>query len=87
MGLNVNIDLTVTQAVAILSLLAIVCTLVYQRFFSPISDIPGPFAAIFGTSFQLWHIFKGRSEQAIYDLHRKHGIWPLRIPRLLSRPG
>ena len=47
----------------------------HSRYLSPISDIPGPFLAPFGTCWQLWQIFKGRIEEATLELHQKHGSY------------
>lgn len=49
-------------------------TLIKRRFFSPISDIPGPFWASFWIGWQLWHIVEGETEKQLVDLHRKHGL-------------
>ena len=66
-------EISVAQLAAIVLVTCTVIVLVRQRYFSPISDVPGPFLASFGTGWQLWHVFKGRSEEAIYDLHLKYG--------------
>lgn len=47
---------------------------VYRRYFSPISDIPGPFAASFT---RLWHIkriLNGKQNLDLISLHDKHGM-------------
>lgn len=47
---------------------------VWRRYFSPISDIPGPFAASFT---RLWHIqrmLKGDQNLELIRLHDKHGM-------------
>lgn len=77
MGLEFLGDTSLVQIVAVLFLISVVVALVRQRYFSPVSDIPGPFFASFGTFWQLWHVFKGRIEEATYDLHLKHGKEPL----------
>lgn len=47
---------------------------VRRRYFSPLSDFPGPFVASFTSSWwHLWHIFKGHTEAAIVELHQNHG--------------
>lgn len=56
-------------AVAVLSL----C--VWRRYFSPISDIPGPFSASFT---RLWHIrriLKGDQNLELIRLHNEHGMF------------
>lgn len=50
-----------------------ICFLLWQRYFSPISDIPGPRLASFGTCFQLWEIYKGKINDTLVQLHRNHG--------------
>lgn len=69
-------ETSVVQVVVLLFLVSLVVALVRQRFFSPVSDIPGPFFASFGTCWQLWHVFKGRVEEATYDLHLQYGKRP-----------
>jgi hypothetical protein len=55
---------------------------VRRRYFSPLSDIPGPFVASFTSSlWQLWQIAKGHTEAAVIELHQKHGI-TARIPHI-----
>ena len=66
-------EISVVQLAAVVLATCIATVLVRQRYFSPISDIPGPFFSSVGTCWQLWHVFKGRSEEAIYELHLKHG--------------
>ena len=66
-------EISIVQFAAVALVFCTIIVLVRQRYFSPISDIPGPFFASFGTFWQLWHVFKGRSEEAIYELHLTHG--------------
>lgn len=56
--------------------LLILSILIRQRYFSAVSDIPGPFLGTFGTCFQLWEICRGRINERIRQLHQKHGIHP-----------
>lgn len=61
---------------SLLAVVAVVLTavLVRRRYFSPLSDIPGPFVASFSASlWQLYHILTGHIEVAVIELHRKHG--------------
>lgn len=53
--------------------LLILSVCIRQRFFSAISDIPGPFLGTFGTCFQLWEICKGRINEKILQLHQEYG--------------
>jgi len=73
MGFELLGEISVVQIVAVVLPISVVVALVRQRYFSPASDIPGPFFASFGTCWQLWHVFKGRIEEATYDLHLKYG--------------
>ena len=66
-------EASVVQIIAVLLISSILVVLIRQRYFLPVSKIPGPFFASFGTCWQLWHVFKGRIEEATYDLHLKHG--------------
>ncbi|RFU30260.1 hypothetical protein B7463_g6099, partial [Scytalidium lignicola] len=48
--------------------------IVWRRFCSPLSDIPGPLSATFSASlWQLYHIVNGHIEQALIKLHDEHG--------------
>ena len=53
--------------------LLVLSVFIRQRYFSVISDIPGPVLGTFGTCFQLWEICKGRINERIAHLHQKHG--------------
>ncbi|KAF2837252.1 cytochrome P450 [Patellaria atrata CBS 101060] len=46
---------------------------VKRRYFSPISDIPGPFSASFGHWWQWRRTLKGGTEKETIALHQKHG--------------
>lgn len=48
-------------------------TLVRRRWFSSISDIPGPFLGSFSVLWQILHAFKGHTEDETIQEHRKHG--------------
>ena len=65
--------------------LLVLYVLVRQRYFSVISDIPGPFLGTFGTCFQLWEIYKGHINEGLAQLHRRHGKANAhgRLPELL----
>ena len=56
--------------------------LLWQRYFSPICDIPGPRLASFDTCFQLWEIYNGKINDTLVQLHRKHGRFPTASSRL-----
>ena len=67
------VDLSILQMLVLFLAAVLISTLLYQRYFSPISDIPGPLLASFGTCWQLLQIFKGRISDVTVDLHKKHG--------------
>jgi hypothetical protein len=70
-------SLSATNAVqALVAAAAIILSagFVRRRYFSPLSDIPGPFVASFSASlWHLWQIWKGHVEAAVIDQHHKHG--------------
>lgn len=71
-GLLAPLGLTWTQALGLL--VVALCTLcVWRRYFSPISDIPGPFAASFTRLWHVRHILKGDQNLELIRLHDKHG--------------
>jgi hypothetical protein len=47
---------------------------VRRRWFSSISDIPGPFLGSFSVLWQIIHAFKGHTEEATIAEHKKHGM-------------
>lgn len=49
------------------------CVAIKHRYFSLISDIPGPFLGTIGTCLQLREIFKGRINDRLHALHKKYG--------------
>lgn len=54
-------------------LAAIVGICVRRRYFSSISDIPGPFLGSFSVLWQIVHAIKGHTEEETIAEHRKHG--------------
>ncbi|KAI9054435.1 hypothetical protein LZ554_001597 [Drepanopeziza brunnea f. sp. 'monogermtubi'] len=61
---------------SLLAVVAILLTAVFvrRRYFSPLSDIPGPFAASFLASlWQIYHILKGHIEVATIEEHQRNG--------------
>jgi hypothetical protein len=71
----------VLQALVAAAAITICAGFVRRRYFSPLSDIPGPFVASFSASlWHLWHIWKGHVEVAVIEQHQKHG--PSSPPRL-----
>ncbi|KAJ3546856.1 hypothetical protein NM208_g1799 [Fusarium decemcellulare] len=72
MGLLGNVDLSWSSLVAA-GVVGLLSLLVWRRYLSGISDIPGPFAASFT---RLWHmnrILKGDQNLELIRLHEKHG--------------
>ena len=67
-------DMSFAQLVAYGLALPVVVILIRQRYFSVLSDIPGPLLGNFGTCFQLWEIYRGRINEKLAQLHRQYGI-------------
>lgn len=44
-----------------------------RRYLTSIRGIPGPFLASFSSLWQVYHLFKGHTEEEIIKLHKKHG--------------
>jgi hypothetical protein len=64
----------VLQALVADAAIILSASFVRRRYFSPLSDIPGPFFASFSASlWHLWQIWKGHVEAAVIEQHRKHG--------------
>ena len=66
-------DMSFAQLVLYGLPLLILSVFIQQRYFSIISDIPGPVLGTFGTCFQLWEIYRGRINEKLAQLHGKHG--------------
>ena len=64
---------SVSSLIPYASVLVLLFVLIRQRYFSPISNVPGPFLGTVGTFFQVWEIFKGRINHTLNRLHREHG--------------
>ncbi|CZS96692.1 related to cytochrome P450 oxidoreductase [Rhynchosporium graminicola] len=70
--------MSVSVLLGILATVAFVLstTFVRRRYFSTLSNIPGPFVASFSASlWHLWHIFTGHVEEAVIEQHQKHGTF------------
>jgi hypothetical protein len=63
----------ILQLSVLLATSFLLAVIVRRRYFSPISDIPGPFAASFSRLWQLYHIFDGHTESATLKAHQKYG--------------
>lgn len=60
-------DIAVAVLVGLLSLLT------WRRYFSTISDIPGPFLASFTRLWHMMRILEGDQNLELIRLHEKHG--------------
>lgn len=68
---------------AAITLLLFVC--MRRRYFSPLSDIPGPFVASFSASlWHVWQVWHGHTEKSMINLHHRYGMGS-RIPGDTSR--
>lgn len=67
-------DLLTWPLIALQICLAVFSLIIWRRYLSPISDIPGPYLASFT---RLWHIiriFVGDQNLRLIELHDKHGM-------------
>jgi hypothetical protein len=62
------------RAVAIAVSVTVLGVAVRRRYFSPISDVPGPFWGSFSMVWQLRMIFGKHMERATINAHKKWGI-------------
>ena len=69
---------TILRVAVISAPMALLGVFVRRRYFSPISDIPGPFWASFSLLWQLHKIFTKHIERDTINAHKKWG--PLRFP-------
>ncbi|EWZ28072.1 hypothetical protein FOZG_18206 [Fusarium oxysporum Fo47] len=58
---------------AITTIFFIVLYVIYQRLFSPFSNIPGPWAASVSRLWLTWHAYKGDLHLVMMALHKNHG--------------
>jgi hypothetical protein len=56
-----------------LPLMPILAYIVYQRFLSPLSSIPGPFSAKLNNLWITYHSWKGDTHRTMIALHHRHG--------------
>ncbi|KAK4180238.1 putative cytochrome P450 E-class, group I [Triangularia setosa] len=71
-GLFALLGLSLPQLAGLISIL-IFTLLIRRRYFSPISDIPGPLAASFTRVWHILRILKGDQNLELIRLHDKHG--------------
>lgn len=58
---------------AVLFVTIYITSCVKYRYFSPISDIPGPFLASFSQLWRIMAMLRGDEIEEFYDLHQKYG--------------
>src|SRR4051794_25521303 len=71
-GLTEVLGLSPPQIAGLVAV-AILTLCVWRRYFSAISDIPGPFAASFTRLWHIQRILKGDQNLELIRLHQKHG--------------
>ncbi|KAJ5782637.1 hypothetical protein N7457_004411 [Penicillium paradoxum] len=59
----------------LLAIVGFLVRAVIRRYWTPISDIPGPFVASFSTLWKVYHLWKGHGEEEMIKLHKKHGYF------------
>lgn len=59
---------------AIPVVLLVATTAIRRRYFSPISNIPGPFWASFSILWEVLEVIHGHIEETVIALHEKHGM-------------
>jgi cytochrome P450 len=67
-----------------LVLVTLLTVAIKRRYFSPLSDIPGPFLASITRFWEIRTLLQGDSVNAIYDLHRRHGPFVRIAPNEIS---
>jgi hypothetical protein len=63
----------IPELIVVCALGLLLSVIVKWKYFSPISDIPGPFTASFSRFWQLYHIIDGHTEAATIAAHEKYG--------------
>jgi hypothetical protein len=63
------------HALSFLAVALVICVL-SRKYGTSIKSIPGPFLASFSSLWRVYHLVKGHSEEAILNLHKKHGMMP-----------
>ncbi|KAK1753120.1 benzoate 4-monooxygenase cytochrome P450 [Echria macrotheca] len=82
-GLVGVLGLTTPQFAGLVAV-AVLTLCVWRRYFSPISDIPGPFAASFTRIWHILRILKGDQNLELIRLHDKHGHFVRIAPNEVS---
>lgn len=71
--LNLLAALALPRAAAIVAVVVVLGVAVRRRYFSPISDVPGPFLGSVSLLWQLHKIFTKHTERATIDAHKRWG--------------
>jgi hypothetical protein len=69
----------IAKVVAAATTVTIFVVIVWRRYFSSISDIPGPFFASFSLLWQVWQIFKRHTEAVVIEQHQKYGKYNFQV--------
>ena len=72
------------SALLSLAIAVVLAVVIKRRYFSPLSDIPGPFLASFTRLWQAATMVKGDSLVVFYNLHQKHGPFVRVAPNEIS---
>lgn len=74
---NQNMNTLSTEGLCVVAavqlIIGAVSLLVWRRYFSPLSDLPGPFFASLSRLWYVKHILTGDHDIQLVDLHEKHG--------------
>jgi len=72
------------SALSSLAIAVVLAVVIKRRYFSPLSDIPGPFLASFTRLWQAATMVNGDSLVVFYNLHQKHGPFVRVAPNEIS---
>lgn len=67
-----------------LAIISLLTVLIKRRYFSPLSDIPGPFFASITRLWQISTLVQGDSINVFYDLHQRYGPFVRVAPNEVS---
>ncbi|EFY94948.2 cytochrome P450 [Metarhizium robertsii] len=72
------------SSILVLTALVLVATAVLRRYFSAISDVPGPFWASITRLWHIYYIYNGDHNTRVMELHEKHGHFVRIAPNEVS---
>lgn len=72
------------SSILVLTALVLVATAVLRRYFSAISDVPGPFWASITRLWHIYYIYNGDHNTRVMKLHEKHGHFVRIAPNEVS---